>query len=142
MLVVASSRTRGSPGTAGSSRESTPPPVVGDLDANTPGHDDRDASPAGVGVQIDDAVVELGLGEIDPHAAQVRAHVRFPRDLPPPHRAAAPGRQSVPQRGHRPNSSTVWSTAVNPASAATLSAHCSTARPSTSTLAPQGWQIM
>ena len=39
--------------------------------------------------------------------------------------------------GHRPNSSTVWSTAVKPASAATCSAQRSTARPSTSTLVPQ-----
>ena len=39
--------------------------------------------------------------------------------------------------GHSPNSSTVWSTAVNPASAATCSAQRSTARPSTSTLVPQ-----
>jgi hypothetical protein len=42
-------------------------------------------------VQIDDAVVELGLGEVDPYAAQVGADVRFPGDLPaagepqPPH---------------------------------------------------------
>ncbi len=43
--------------------------------------------------------------------------------------------------GHRPNSSTVCPTSVNPASAATFSAHCSTARPSTSTLRPQLRQV-
>ena len=43
--------------------------------------------------------------------------------------------------GHSPNNSTVWSTAVNPASAATCSAQRSTARPSTSTLVPQERQM-
>src|SRR6185437_16314184 len=43
--------------------------------------------------------------------------------------------------GQSPNSSTVWSTSVKPASAATFSAHCSTARPSTSTLRPQVRQV-
>jgi hypothetical protein len=43
--------------------------VVGDLHFDTPGDDDRDASPAGVNVQIDDVVIELGIGEVDPYAA-------------------------------------------------------------------------
>jgi 3-oxoacyl-[acyl-carrier protein] reductase len=43
--------------------------------------------------------------------------------------------------GHMPNSSTVCPTSVKPASAATRSAHCSTARPSTSTLFPQLRQV-
>src|SRR2546423_15197086 len=43
--------------------------------------------------------------------------------------------------GQRPKSSTVWPTSVKPASAATFSAHCSTARPSTSTLRPQLRQV-
>jgi len=56
--------------------------------------------------------------------------------------AAAYGYGSPPAHsGHRPNSSTVWPTSVKPASAATRSAHCSTARPSTSTLRPQLRQV-
>jgi hypothetical protein len=95
MLVVASSRTSGSPGTGGSSRESTPPPVVDHLYRDTHGHDDRDASPPCVDMQIGDAVVELGLGEVDPRPVLgVLAH--DPTSC-----------QDVPQRGHRPNSSTV-----------------------------------
>jgi hypothetical protein len=43
--------------------------------------------------------------------------------------------------GQRPNSSTVWSTEVKPASAATFVAHCSTTRPSTSTLRPHSRHV-
>ena len=43
--------------------------------------------------------------------------------------------------GQSPNSSTVWSTEVKPAFAATFAAHCSTTRPSTSTLLPQTRQV-
>ena len=48
-----------------------------------------------------------------------------------------PRRRQAAWSGQRPKSSTVWSTEVKPASAATRSAHCSMTRPSTSTLVPQ-----
>jgi hypothetical protein len=64
--------------------------VVGDLNVSAAGDDDRNASPSGVDVQVDDVVVELGFGEVDPHAAQVGADVCLPGDLPSPARRSRP----------------------------------------------------
>jgi hypothetical protein len=55
---------------------------VGDLDPDAARDDDRDAAPAGVDVQVDDAVVELGFSEVDPDAAQAGAYVSLFADLP------------------------------------------------------------
>ena len=61
--------------------------------------------------------------------------------LPGPYPLARGALGAAAHSGHRPNSSTVCPTSVKPASAATRSAHCSTARPSTSTLRPQLRQV-
>ena len=42
--------------------------VLDQLDAHARGDDDRDAAAAGVNVQVDDVVVEFGLGEVEPAA--------------------------------------------------------------------------
>lgn len=65
-------------------------PVAGDLDPGAARNDNRNASPAGVDVQVDDVVVELGFREVDPDAAQVGADVCLPGDLPPTGQAQPP----------------------------------------------------
>jgi 1-acyl-sn-glycerol-3-phosphate acyltransferase len=83
-----------------------------------------------------------GQEYVDMFASDRKAELQAARSrgLPAPgHGPPVPG--GYAHRGHRPNSSTVWSTSVKPASAATRSAHCSTARPSTSTLLPQLRQV-
>ena len=66
----------GKPGHGGLQLRIHPAPVVDYLNRDSPGHDDRDTSPPRVDVQIDHAVVELGLREVDAHTAQVRAEVQ------------------------------------------------------------------
>src|SRR5690348_3547778 len=80
----------GSPGTGGSSRESTPPRWWTTWTATPRGTMIVMLPHPRVDVQIDDTVVELGLGEVDPHTAQVRAEVRFPGHLPPSGEAQPP----------------------------------------------------
>ena len=103
-----------------------------------PGHhedDDRDQDRA-----------DCAAGDDQDPVAPAAAGFPFPF-LPEafPGRGAAGFAHYVPagplHAGHSPNNSTVWSTAVNPASAATCSAQRSTARPSTSTLVPQERQM-
>jgi hypothetical protein len=61
--------------------------VLDDLHRHATGHDNRDASPTAVDVQVDDRAVELGLGEVESHAAEVGADMCFRGDLPSPREA-------------------------------------------------------
>jgi hypothetical protein len=49
-------------------------------------------------VPVDDVIVELGLGKVEPDAAQVRADVRLPSDLPPARQPQPPQATPVPNR--------------------------------------------
>src|SRR5215471_4883214 len=57
--------------------------VPDDLHVDAAGNDDRDGSPSAVDVQVDDVVVELGIGQVESDAAQIGADVCLRPDLPP-----------------------------------------------------------
>src|SRR5215469_16906951 len=57
--------------------------VPDDLDVDAARNDDRDGSPAGIDVQVDDLIVELRFREIESDAAQIGADVRVRGELPP-----------------------------------------------------------
>jgi hypothetical protein len=54
------------------------------LHLDAPRNDDRDASAAAVDVEVDEVVVELGLGEVDQDTSEVGADMCLPGDLPSP----------------------------------------------------------
>jgi hypothetical protein len=76
-------------------------PVVGDLGLDAARTDDRDAAPAGVDVQVNDVVVELGFSEVDPDAAQIGADVCLLAGLPSSRQAQPPEAGVYLQRWRR-----------------------------------------
>lgn len=83
-----------------------------------------------------------GAVHVFPHATAKPAGAKSACSVPiRPSPRKLTGLWAAEWSGQRPNSSTVWLTAVNPAAAATFSAHCSTTRPSTSTLRPHSRQV-
>jgi len=65
-------------------------PVADDLNPDTRRNDDRDTATPGIDMQVDNVIVELGLGEVKPYAAQIRADMRLPGDLPSAHQPQPP----------------------------------------------------
>ena len=79
-----------------------PAPVADDLNVDTHRNDDRDTAAPAIDMQVDNVIVELGLGEVKPYAAQIRAEMRFPGYLPPPRQPQPPDPRVDLQRPCQP----------------------------------------